>query len=279
MTERIAHIKHYCQTHSHKQMDSSGYIVTNHKRSIGYCPVPKCSSSSFLYLMQTANKSSTCGVLNSNTVVYPLDKCGIHKVFFRRPLSPIPFLFSVIRNPFDRIVSMYYDKVVNRDKTFDTFRRYVHQMYGRQKANENQTEVIFTRYVDFLLDLWLGRSSYRPRFHERFHVFPYTQFCDFCRLDYKFIARLETKDRDFLVLAEKIGHGTSVKNLNKNFNKVFPASSAQKYRKEWIGVTASKRDALYEMYKHDFEMFGYHYDRTHNSIECFINSENGRRCC
>ena len=101
------------------------------------------------------------------------------------------FTFSFVRHPYDRLVSAYYDKVVNSD---------YHEI--AVKIRKHFGEVSFENFLQYIMvDL---RKYYQCQstsgggcnFQVDVHWRPFYQRCAYCDINYSFIGRMESFNRD-----------------------------------------------------------------------------------
>ena len=123
----------------------------------------------------------------------------------------------------------------------------------------------FPKFIERVLYEW--NRSHTANEHWR----PYYLHCDYCDIKYDFIGRVENFESDFEYVAQQANislHHVPSKSLhvhpsggNKRFSK--PKKISQKDKDEKVTNYFSQLDSrtlkrLYEMYKIDFVMFGYH---------------------
>lgn len=132
------------------------------------------------------------------------------------------FRFSLVRNPWDRLVSCYKDKVVGKKKMYEP-------VWGRP----------FAQYVQWLGTLDLSRADRHVRLQSR--LMPVEEM--------DFIGRFENLAADVSHIFGRIGlEGASLPHLNKtaksDFRTFYDEASVQRVR---------------ELYQEDIERFGYTY--------------------
>ena len=122
------------------------------------------------------------------------------------------FKFCFCRNPYDRAVSSYF--------------------YARKRhPNEFSPSVSF---IDFTRTL----ANYGRMFIEQ------TWYTD--ELDFDFIGRFETLERDFMWVAHKIGIKASLRKENNTFHEPY-----------WTYYNEESIENIAKYYRKDFEFFGY----------------------
>jgi hypothetical protein len=142
------------------------------------------------------------------------------------------FSFSVVRNPYDRIVSAYHfarqgggsegsirHVPVYQSETFSTFERFVKEWLIHQ--NPHTTELVFRPQYLFVCDNQLN-----------------------ILLDW--IGRIENTAEIEAIISQKTGRTISIEKRNTSKRK-----GVQEY------YTPELKELVYKYYQHDFELFGY----------------------
>jgi len=167
--------------------------------------------------------------------------------------------FSMVRHPFERLVSAFQDKLVDgSDKFYKRVVDHIINTFG---------EISFENFVYMILRNSKTRCRRLKGCGLDKHWKPFISRCGYCDIPYKVIAKAENfaEDQkfigklaniDFKPLATHVSSGGSTKELAK---KYFSQLSLDMVKK------------LYRIYKVDFEMFGYspqlYYDYAENGVE------------
>ena len=196
----------------------------------------------------------------------------LHKVvppLFKVPrqLLPISKLaestvsFSMVRHPFERLVSAYQDKIVdNTDPSYTHIASKLKGDYG---------EVSFHSFALYVLDT--AKHMCRPppaRCHLDVHWRPFYARCAFCTTHYKVIAKAETFSTDL----EQIGRlaGIHFPTLVTHHSSGDTSELAANYFRQ---VPVDVVDELAHLYKPDLAMFGYSVD-TYIALAQKVNVSN-----
>ena len=153
--------------------------------------------------------------------------------------------FSMVRHPFERLVSAYQDKIVdNSDPSYAHIGPNLQRDYG---------EVSFPSFALYVLDT--AEHMCRPppaRCHLDVHWRPFYARCAFCSTHYKVIAKAETFSTDM----EQIGRlsGLQFPTLVTHHSSGDTSELAARYFRQ-TPVDLVKQ--LAELYKPDLDMFGY----------------------
>ena len=181
--------------------------------------------------------------------------------------SPHSIGFLVARNPYERLISAY------RDKIRGAYRRSYHDQMSKRivvkyrkispnKYKHGKTIPTFKEFVSFVID------EFRSGNELDMHWAPAYSFCNPCQVNLTHIIKFETFDRDTSeILSEaKLKHllPPSGRLQNKNKSKggnLNTANITEKYLKE---LNPKLLSGLLELYGIDFDMFGY--DRKRNLL-------------
>jgi hypothetical protein len=147
------------------------------------------------------------------------------------------FKFFVVRNPYDRVLSAYLSKIVRRAKAGKPSKL----RGGSKPVTEAPSFEQFCRML-------ANGALYRDR-----HWTPQIEYLVFPKDRYDFIARLESIDKDFEVLAQKLGRSSAASGMVAEDPRHSTNASAR--RKEFY--TGPLYDLVFDLYRADFEAFGY----------------------
>lgn len=128
------------------------------------------------------------------------------------------FKFTFVRNPEDRLVSAWKDKVLR-------------QNYFHFTPSEHEKYKNFDNFLEYVSSLDLSKCDE--------HLRKLTDLVDFKHID--FIGRLENFDEDLTNVANKLGISYTPKMLNKTNSIAFELNSEQKAK-------------IHSLYKEDFDL-------------------------
>ena len=167
------------------------------------------------------------------------------------------FTFVFVREPLERLVSAYRDKVVEHDNQHldvTIVRRYRSHEYNASVTRYNVTFAEFVRYV--LDEHAAGRELDR-------HWIPQNELSRVCQLRWDFIGHDETlhEDADYVVSKLK-SRIMDVGQRGRVANITFPADSGRRKSSEFLqqmyaSVPAAHVKALYRLYADDCALFGF----------------------
>lgn len=167
------------------------------------------------------------------------------------------FTFLFVREPLERLVSAYHDKLFE-DPGYhvdvDIVRQYRPHDYNASIKRYNVTFAEFVRYVLDQRDA--GRALDR-------HWIPQSELCRVCKYRYDFIGHQETLQQDASFVVSKLKSRISNEQQRQRVaNVTFPADSGHRKSRDLVermyaGVPAAHVQALYELYASDYAIFGF----------------------
>ena len=161
----------------------------------------------------------------SHGVVLDVD----HAMRVRYPLAAFGdyFTFGFVRDPLDRFVSAWHDKVVN----------------ANYYAFDDATHARMQRVEEFAL--WTAEQDLSAVPGTDQHLTLQSRMIDLNRVD--FVGRLETFDRDYAEVCERVG-APAVPTAPRN--QTAPGGRDR-------AVSDELRDLVATMYRRDYQLFGY----------------------
>ncbi|XP_050470546.1 carbohydrate sulfotransferase 9-like [Bombus huntii] len=236
---------------------SNMIIDTTH--GLSWCPIYKAASSTWMkhfatlggVLTESAMELIRKNILQINTIVrkaFPRDR-DVKKVYQKLNTTT---KFLIVRHPFERLVSAYRDKlehIEGRDYYYKRFGRHIAHKYHRyRKPNETKLEPTFTEFLRFIVE--------EKYFDE--HWTPFIDTCEPCLIQYNYILKFDTFDRDQKFLIQELGLNEYLyeKNDLKNINPrgVTTTTLVKQYMQN---VPRSLLDEINKVYEHDFKLFSY----------------------
>ena len=182
------------------------------------------------------------GEFESDSLISPLGKRRGN----RQNYPDDYFTFAFVRNPWDRIASCYRNKIDGYYRDYKTPQFMLD--FGMDFHHSRTPWISFREFLELLL-----REDDTRYFNE--HWAPQTSLVNIDQLD--FVGRLETLDKDWKYVCEKIG--IEHKPLG-NYNST--KENNEIYRKFYEEQGDDKQfciDAIAEIYKEEIEKFNYKY--------------------
>ncbi|KAK3879254.1 hypothetical protein Pcinc_016165 [Petrolisthes cinctipes] len=256
-----------------KPPNSKEFLVSK-KYQLMYCNVFKAASSTWL-----THYLKMAGVSSQQIATYRDSPVEAARRFYPRPSpSDLQYYsrdlhytsFLIVRDPFQRLLSAYRDKIeFNKQDYYSSLRCRIQEasyilpeLKDKQKPEELKPEFIgqqkkcspsFRKFVEFVLS-----EEEKGNDHNE-HWAPYYRFCTPCQFPFDYILHFETLTEDETFLLEKVPGLKDVLTSERfhsshtDYSSVTPQYFAQLPRPLLV--------ALYTLYRTDFEIFGYSFDR------------------
>lgn len=237
------------QSHNKMQLDRL-FQISLRKRFV-FCPISKVANSSLKAFFIQAELMS----MGQPQGAQDLDTKIIHDVFYGPLLSPMQlkkahleriltekgfFKFVFVRNPVDRVLSCYLDRVRAPGSV-------PHQIVFDALGKTDEDTVTFSEFLDFVAsqDVKAMNPHWRPQYHE----------CGYDVIAYDAVYKFETLADGVSDVLDRLYPGQKDKiDLSVNYS---PAQTdAADKRAQY--VTAEDERKIHEIYRQDFESFDYH---------------------
>uniref|UniRef100_V9KZL4 Carbohydrate sulfotransferase n=1 Tax=Callorhinchus milii TaxID=7868 RepID=V9KZL4_CALMI len=163
--------------------------------------------------------------------------------------------FIFVRHPFVRLISLFRNKFESPNSyVFHHVARML-RLYGNvsnipensKKLFEMGIKPTFTHFIQYLLDPKNEKGFFNIHWRQVY------QICHPCQIDYDFIGKIETMDKDITYLMNLL-------NLKVAFqfpSKYQSATTNNLLRKYFGDVPINLIEKLYKLYEPDFVLFGY----------------------
>ena len=166
------------------------------------------------------------------------------------------FIFTFVRNPFDRLVSGYKNKILCIITTGNKNHFYFKNSFFLSK---NLTIITFTKNEPF--EEFVKKVSTIPYILTDRHLLPQHKFIyknDKCLVDY--IGRFENLEKDFEPIRKKY-----------NLEKLPHLNKTQKSKDEWKNYyTKELADLVYKRYRKDFDLW---YPNAYKELVDYLNKK------
>ena len=265
-------------------------LLVDHQHKVAFCGITKSGSSSGIAMMMNYGP-------NGHMAPEKYPKGAVHSPEMKSQMGLVQEIytdklknytkFMIVRNPFDRLVSSYLDKMQTVDTTgrFKSLRLEISAIYGDLKWSDldgsleelPDVNVSFTNFMKMLLD-----PVVRPRMNDE-HWATSALLCDPCRVHYDYIMRTESLHYDAGEFIKNVYHKDNLQvpkvNVNRDIEISAPGRVYKKVLKQYYDSV--KEIDLYQLmkkYKTDFELYGYSFNAKTYETHCNIDSQNGI-CC
>jgi len=160
-------------------------------------------------------------------------------------------VFTIVRHPFERLVSAYRDKFELAKKYAYVYSHFANKILNLTSPLQmtRHRRPTFSEFVDYLLR--------EPVEKYNDHWIPYWLHCHVCEMEYDIIGKMETIQDDMDFIAKESGLAAANISLPWANKKSSDNSVSLDY---FRNLTLAQLNGLYAIYKPDFEMFGYKAD-------------------
>uniref|UniRef100_A0A7S0ZJ04 Carbohydrate sulfotransferase n=1 Tax=Timspurckia oligopyrenoides TaxID=708627 RepID=A0A7S0ZJ04_9RHOD len=200
-------------------------IIVSEKSKMLYCPVPKAGNSNWKVLIRKhegfanyrqldiANNKN----LNGLKYLHQMDPHQIDAILN----DPSWFRFAIVRNPYERHLSAYLNKFVQKHVSSAEYKLFYKQLTSYNISDEQIEQSNKPTFLEFTQRI----ASRRPEYMNE-HWAPQHYICGFGMIPYDFIGRLETIADDSNVVFEALGWENEVFPSQKQIG--FVSSGANK---------------------------------------------------
>ena len=178
------------------------------------------------------------------------------------------FKFTVIRNPLERLVSSYRNKIEPpllglsqkfphyiKRQIFEQYRPMVYQYWLERGGNYN-ISITFSEFVEYYID------SFKPNLNP--HIRPFSELCHPCSIPYDFYAHFSDYSHDIRMAIKRVGMNRNHFH-DKSLYLSKKASTALVMREYYLRLTHTQRARLYDSMRDELLFYYYLYPSEHNS--------------
>lgn len=293
--QRLEHLRRMCQTEYQPIQVRGTRLIVDDNRKLMMCEISKsgCTTWKALWLHSNMNPGKNLSRVHMKYRGEPVHNSVIGSEFNIRLILtngvPDRYLnhtkFMVIRNPFDRLVSAYYNLINWKPDLGDAGPHIIAAIKNRyHHLNESVKLLTFAEFVEFVMD------SNNPVYNDR-HWIPYSKTCDPCRVKYDYVIRLETmkgyKENDALPVLKLLGYDTSIlkqhnlirMNSESRHKDNTPLYSNTKPLELYEALPITLIQKIFQRYVLDLKLFGYNFNVSSHTARCELKPENNSSCC
>ncbi|XP_018353081.1 PREDICTED: carbohydrate sulfotransferase 11-like [Trachymyrmex septentrionalis] len=232
-------------------------MIIDMEHNVSWCPIYKAASSTwmnyFAVLKGTLTDATIDLVRRNLTQVSDIVRqkfqqdADFNKTYEKMNKTK---KFLIVRHPLERLLSAYRDKLEhmqNREYYYKRFGRRIVLKY-RESGNTTRLEPTFTEFLQFIVN--------EKYFDE--HWVPYYRTCEPCMINYDYIIKFETLDRDqnFFIQDANLNGYLYETNYPRNINPL--GTTTRKILNEYIKeIPRSLLNEVYKIYENDYKLFNY----------------------
>ncbi|XP_054277247.1 carbohydrate sulfotransferase 11-like [Macrosteles quadrilineatus] len=242
-------------------------FLINKKYHLIWCNVFKAASSSWMYNFNILAGYKREFLRRSNIVPLQLARKRYPRPTVKELHAALndSLAFLIVRHPLERLLSAYRDKIqyaLPNTHHAKLGQRIVLQFRNkidkegrpiRDRSLHNPRWPTFPEFVSYLV------HEHRKGHTLDMHWTPITEFCSPCQVEFDMILKFDTLDEDQRYLIEVAGIGHLVKAEWRNPSK--GPNTPDVITKYYSQLTLTQLLQLYNIYRFDFELFGFSLDR------------------
>ncbi|XP_014673688.1 PREDICTED: carbohydrate sulfotransferase 11-like [Priapulus caudatus] len=237
-------------------------VVESHK--LLYCSVPKVGNTNWKRVLLSLLTEAAPLTISFHTAHHSADRLRTldsYPAATRRAMLRSFYKFVFVREPYERFLSAFRNKVLGIGGADEAYARLVGGAIWRARGNVTQTTIwselrrhppTFAEFIRYVVARWKRRGSLDK------HWTPVADLCSVCDVGYDFVGKLETVDEDASYLLRALGVGDRVAYPSKvTSGYKVNESTTKAMRSEYGRLTTIERDRVRELFARDFTLFGY----------------------
>jgi len=267
LLDRTRKIRNVCTEYSSPHPETpvpNPNVLYNVKYSFTICRMQKVASSSWLQTVMITDGFYTYDEFWNNqlwgneAVKFARQKRRLSSLNSTREMDEIWMRSQniiTVRHPFKRLVSAYLDKLLHKSSGYyNNVASYIEKNnhYKRINVNDRYTpltgEPTFEDYINFIVD-----TSSNKNYKGDTHWSDYQKLCDPCRHKYDLVLKLETIEEDLEYLRDRL----KIPDDAEGIMTVSQNKHEYDFMTYFNELPQPLFEQVYDMYKEDFEMFGY----------------------
>ena len=305
ISERLNYTEKMCQAWSKTYKPSKAShrnIFVDHKHKLLLCVPYKTAFSTHMHLLAVNSdavlynkfpkdslermlKSLSMKATHKKFGIYNLNSNSMFPVKSRKRLLKEYYKVMVVRHPFVRLVSMYFNKVA-RYNTDTHLWNCSAKSYGTRMSSwlrKNHPSRIGNCSFNMFVSYFLNNTEI---FRKDMHTHPQHSWCNHCDIHYDFIERLETgySDQEYLLKNIINPNFTGTVHKNKDFSRnLIHGDVFERVLPQFQDISDAQLKELAQFYGADLALFGYEFERAEPKgqvrTRCKIDIRGGHYCC
>ena len=265
-------IQKYCAEYgkdsTEKDLDFSNFIVLE-KYKLVYCSVPKVACTVWKRILANLEGYNITRGVHKKT----RDKLRILSNYTTENRSKIlktykKFMF--VREPFERLLSAYKDcfwgKFKRRQGTWKRYRKVIRSVLASRSSLDidvNTDNTTFEQFATYVVLRWKEGGLFQEHWREQYKL------CHPCQVQFDYVGHYETlqDDAQFVLRKTKLDDKVS-------FPEWKPTNTSALMKNYYSTLSLLRIRQLWNIYKKDFELFGYTYPRAiHKVVDNLVNDK------
>ncbi|XP_069681691.1 carbohydrate sulfotransferase 11-like isoform X2 [Periplaneta americana] len=236
-------------------------FLVNRPHRLVWCNVFKAASTSWMYNFNVLAGYSPKFLRSSKLVPLNLARRRYPRPSLRALRAALndSIAFLIVRHPLERLLSAYRDKIqfslphtLHQKLGNEIILRYRKKKIKGKSGSKNPRWPTFSEFVQYLVDVQRRGDPFDM------HWTPITHFCTPCQVDFDIIMKFETLQEDQNYLIHHAGLQEIIQPEWKNPAK--GRTTSELVSSYYSQLTTEQILQLYDIYRYDFELFGYTLD-------------------
>ncbi len=285
---------------SFSQLKPATRILADDNHGILYCWMSKVACTSFKMLFLRASGKAPRNLARANVHNIPLLASSNLPLFYRLNVEEQEqrirdyFSFMNVRHPFERLISVYKDKILQLDTDLPMI--VVNVLKKRRPVVFKDPQMNLSLHANKREFARYARQKHTPTFKEFAEWFALANIsndhwrtvqasCHPCSMDWNAVLRIETMQSNSSVVLSKLASDLEnltqvpVKHSNQALTDRQTAfSHTYKILVNYTDVAAWATSKILDYYEMDMDMFGYKWDDQTHTAFCSIETKDGY-CC
>ena len=246
-TARKRHLQDNCHNHRFNKKPKKKqlhFIVVDDEHKIMFCTIPKVASTTWKRVLADLRGLKQGIFVHRPGIWRRLSQYNVEEKLLRLKTY---FKFIFVREPMHRLLSAFKDKFIGKNRNFSKNIRkgIVKALRPNDFDPDGENNVTFAEFVQFY------SSDLRTR---NPHWRQYDDLCHPCVINYDFIGHLETLKEDAPLLLKMAGIEDRV-----TFPPIHNSTDSNDMITFYSTVPSKHITKLAEIYRNDFELFGYEF--------------------
>ena len=236
-------LKEYCVKHAFNNTpppDDLRQLAVDDEQKFIYCVIPKVATKTWKKVLAQAR-----GIPHKITRWNVWRHFSNYTVKERKQRLQTYFKFVFVREPLQRLLSAYKDRIIRHSLAYRKLRKEIVQALRPQDYEpKGKNFVSFREFIQYY-------SDNKSRDH---HWRQYEKLCHPCVINYDFIGHLETLEEDAALLLKMAGIDDRT-----TFPPIHNSTDSSDVLQYYSQIPPEYITRIGELYRSDFDMFGYEY--------------------
>ena len=242
-TARKQHLREYCRSHTYNKSpgrEDVNMLAVDDELKMIYCVIPKVGTTTWKKVSahpRTIRPGTNRWIMWKRFSNYTEEE--------RSKRLKTYFKFVFVREPLQRLLSAYKNKFIQIPKYTKDIRKVIVQALRPQDFDQKGRNFIsFSEFIQYFSNNISRNQHWRQ----------YEKLCHPCVINYDFIGHFETLEEDAPLLLKMAGIDDRA-----SFPPIHKSTGSDEVLKYYSQVPPEYITRLGELYRNDFQMFGYEY--------------------